>query len=92
MTDVQQTVSTPAEATLLANGLVKLYQDIMAAKASGASGTALITAAVAASIADLGNAMGGLTNIGSEVSAEPIGVAEAFVIAGINLARDLSNK
>lgn len=92
MPDVSQTVTTPPESTLLANGLTKLYSDIVAAKKSGATGSGLVTAAVTAAIADLEPALVGIGGESAEVSAEPVGVAEAFAIAGFNLARQLTGK
>lgn len=92
MTDVQQTVSTPQESTALANGLVKLFNDILAAKKSGASGVALVTDAVTSSIADLEPALAGISNESGEIKSQPIGVVEAFVIAGMQLGRQLTNK
>lgn len=92
VTDTQQTVTTPPESTALANGLAKLYMDIVAAKKGGASGTALVTAAVTASVADLEPALVGISAEAGEVSAEPVGVAEAFAIAGFTVARGLTGK
>lgn len=92
MTDVQQTISTPAESTALANGLSKLVLDIIAAKKGGATGAGLVTAAVTAAIADLEGALVGISGESAEIASEPVGVAEAFAIAGFSVARTLTGK
>jgi len=92
MTDVSQTVSTPASATSLANGVEKLLLDLIAAKKAGATGVALATEAVTLAIADLEPALSGLAGLGAEVAAEPLGVAEALALAGFGVARALTGK
>ncbi len=92
MTDVNQTVSTPAASTALANGLQKLFLDILAAKKGGATGLALVTEAVTLAIADLEPALATISSESAEVKAEPVGVAEAFMIAGFGVARSLTGK
>jgi hypothetical protein len=92
MTDVQESVSVPQDSSVIANAVAKLTQDIMAAKASGATGVALISEAVTASVTDLAAALPAVGGVGAEASAEPIGVAEAFTIAGFKVARALTGK
>ena len=92
MTDISQTVSTPPETTALANGLANVYLAIVAAKKAGATGAALVTTAVGATIADLEAPLTGLSGLAGEISAEPVGVAEAFAIAGFTVARSLTGK
>lgn len=92
MTDVSQTISTPAESTLLANGILKVFADILAAKKAGASGAGLVTAAVTASIADLEAPLVGIGAEAGEMAAEPLGVAEAFMLAGVQFARLMTGK
>jgi hypothetical protein len=92
MTDVEQTVSTPAASTSLANGLEKLFLDLVAAKKAGASGLALLTEAVSLAVADLEPALAGVAGVGAEVAAEPVGVAESFALAGFGVARALTGK
>lgn len=90
--EVQETVSVPADSDKLAMAVEKLVEDVMAAKASGATGVALVTDAVSAAIQDLGGALPAAGGIGTEVAEAPIGVAEAFSLAGFKLARKLSGK
>lgn len=92
MPDTQVSVSLPAESAALAGGLQKLFLDILAAKNGGATGVALVTAAVTAAIADLEPALAGVGALAGEAAAEPVGVAEAFALAGFAVVRALSNK
>lgn len=90
--EVQVQVSLPKESAALAQGLQKVFMDIVNAKKAGATGVALATAAVTASIADLEPAIAGIAALGDEVSAAPVGVAEAFSMAGFGVARQLTGK
>lgn len=92
MADTQVQVSLPAETAALSQGLQKLFLDIVAAKKSGATGAALVTDAVTATIADLEGALAGIGGLSGEIAAEPVGVAEAFAIAGFGVVRALSGK
>lgn len=92
MTDVNESVAVPPGSSALANGLAKLFTDILAAKKSGLTGVALITAGVTSAIADLEPALVSIGTVESEVVAEPIGVAEAFALAGFQVARTLTGK
>jgi len=92
MTDVQEQVSVPADSSGLANALAKLATDLVAAKKSGATGVALVTDAVSLAIADLAGALPDAAGMSGEIAAEPIGVAEAFAIAGFQVARSLTGK
>lgn len=91
MTDIQETVAVPQSSAALAAALGKFTQDLIAAKKSGVTGAAWIAAAAVAAV-DLEPVIGAISGIGAEVSAEPIGVAEAFTIAGFNVARALTGK
>lgn len=92
MTDVQVSVPEPQESAALAQGLQKVFLDIVAAKKAGLTGVALATAAVTASIADLEPALTGIAGLSGEMAAEPIGVAQAFTNAGFGVARVLTGK
>lgn len=92
MIDVQESVAVPASASAIANALSKFAEDALAAKKSGLTGTALVAAIGASAIADLATAITAFSTVSGEVTAEPIGVAEAFVIAGIQVARSLTGK
>ena len=90
--EVQESVSVPANSDKLAMSVEKLVEDIQAAKASGATGASLLTAEVSAAISDLAGALPAAGGVGAEVQAAPLGVAEAFVLAGFRLARKLTGK
>jgi hypothetical protein len=92
MAEMNESVSVPEHAGKLSDALAKFVLDIIAAKKSGASGVALVAAIGSAAISDLGGALDDVTNIGGEIGSEPIGVAEAFSIAGFKVARSLSGK
>jgi hypothetical protein len=87
--DVSQTILTPPESTALANAIQKLFLSLIAAKKAGATGAQLATDAVVLSVATIEPILAGLTGIPGEVLVEPVGVAEAFAIAGFGIARTL---
>lgn len=92
MTDSQQTVSVPQNSYTLAQALAKFTTDVLAAKSRGLSGASLIEAIGADAISDLAGAFPSAQGAVSEASQEPIGVAEAFTLAGFQVARSLTGK
>lgn len=92
MTDVSQSVSLPQESAALAGAVQSLVLAIVAAKKGGATGLALVTASVGAAVADLEPALANVGAFSSELASEPIGVAEAFSVAGFGVARALTGK
>lgn len=92
MTDVAQTVSTPASSTALANGIQALILALVASKKAGLTGSALVTAAVGAAISDLEPGLAVIGGLSGEMTAEPIGVAEAFTLAGFGTVRSMTGK
>ena len=92
MNDVALTVQVPPNTSALAQGIAALFATIIANTKGGASPLIQITEDVTAAIGDLAPALANVTAIGSEASAEPIGVAEAFSIAGFQVARSLTGK
>lgn len=86
----QESVSVPAGSAALAAGLQKLIGSVIANhKALSGQALAEVSADVTAAVADLGPVLSQLGMIGDEVKADPIAVAEAFVIAGAEVAKSL---
>lgn len=92
MTDVQETVSVPQGSDALAQGIRKLVVAVVTAHKTGGGLAIEALADVQAAIADIGPALTSAGLIGSEFSASPLGVVEAFVLAGVGAARDLTGK
>jgi hypothetical protein len=91
MSDVNEAVAVPQNSSEIASALSAFIGALLAAKKAGASGAGFIAAAGVA-IADLEPCITAISGVGAEVAAEPIGVAEAFAIAGFQLARSASGK
>jgi hypothetical protein len=91
MTDIQESVAVPPDSSAIANALSQFVGALVTAKKSGASGAAFIASAGAA-LVDLEPCIAAISGVGGEVAAEPIGVAEAFGVAGFQLARSLTGK
>jgi hypothetical protein len=89
--DTQETLAVPQNADAIAESLEAFVAALIAAKKSGASGAAFIAAAGAA-IVQLEPCITAISGVGAEVAAEPLGVAEAFAIAGFKLGRAVTGK
>ena len=92
MTDVNEQVAVPQNSSVISQALVKLVSDLVANQKAGLTGISLVTADISATISDLVGALGSLGGVAGEFAVEPIGVAEAFAVAGFELARSLSGK
>lgn len=92
MTDATQTVSVPQNSNKLAQSLAKFTADVIAAKAKGLTGVALAAELGTDAISDLAGALPAVSGIEGEAAAEPIGVAEAFTLAGFQVARQFTGK
>lgn len=86
------TLSVPVASAQVGQALVKLVLDIHSVQKSGATGLALLTQEVSIAIGDLAASVGAFSQVGQEFGADPLGVAEAFTVAGFDLARKLSAK
>jgi hypothetical protein len=91
MTDVNESVAVPQNSATVANALAAFTNALLAAKKAGASGASFIAAA-GASLVDLEPCIAAIGGVGSEVGSEPLGVAEAFSIAGFQVARTQTGK
>jgi hypothetical protein len=79
----------PKAAASLSDGLKKLVLAVVA-NHKGAPGAALeIAADIQEAVKDLGPALASAGMLSGEVAADPIGVAEAFAVAGFELAKGL---
>ena len=92
MTDTAQTVSTPPNSAALAQQLAKFTLALFAAKKAGKTGLDLAAAIGEEAFSDFSGALPEVSGAEGEVTSEPIGVAEAFAIAGFQVARSLTGK
>lgn len=92
MVDQAQSVSVPQDAGQVAQALAKFTLDLVAALKAGGGTLVIASEAVTLAVADLAPVIGVLAGVGAEAAAEPIGVAEAFAIAGFQVARGLNGK
>lgn len=90
--DVSQSVAVPPNSSALSQALAKFVLDCIAAQKAGGGTLAVGSKDVEAAIGDLSPALANLSAEGTEAQAEPIGVAEAFTIAGFQVARSLTGK
>lgn len=91
--EVQEQVSLPAGAHALADGLKSLVLAVVANhKALSGSVMAEVSADVTAAVGALGPSLSQLGLLGSELKADAVGVAEAFAIAGFEVAKGLLSK
>lgn len=86
----QESVSVPAASNALAQGLKKLVLAVVANhKALAGSPLAEVSADVTAAVASLAPALALVGALDDEAKADPFGMAEAFVIAGLDVAKGL---
>lgn len=88
-TTVQEAVSVPAGSDALAVGVKKLLLAVVAAHKAGGGALVEIPADVAAAVSTLGPALSQVGLVGGEVAVDPIGVAEALALAGLETAKVL---
>jgi len=87
---VQETVSVPKGSDALAQGLKKLVLAVVANhKAAAGSVLTEVSADVTAAVADLGPVLGQLGLLSGEAKADPVGLAEAFIVAGLDATKAL---
>lgn len=88
--ETQEQVMVPQESNTLAQGLKKLVLAVLANhKALSGSMMAEVSADVTAAVADLGPVLGGLGMLSDEMKADPLGMVEAFMVAGLDVAKVL---
>jgi hypothetical protein len=92
MTDVQKSVSVPASSSQLADGLCALATAIIANHKAGGGAAVELSKDVVSAVGALSGPLAALANLGGEIKAEPLGVAEAFALAGFTLARTLKGE
>lgn len=91
MEQAQVTVSVPAGSKALADGIKTLVASVIAQHKAHPGGIVEIGTDIVEAVKDLGPALTKVGAIGEEVSLDPIGVGEAFAIAGFELGRELKN-
>lgn len=90
--DVEVTESVPQGSQALSDGIKKLVVAVVKNHQAGLGAVGEVSADVAEAVKDLGPALASIGLIGDELKAEPLGVAEAFAIAGFGAARELTGK
>ncbi len=84
--------TVPSGADGLASALASLVGALVKNHKDGGGLAVELSKDVGEALKDLSLIVASLPGVGSELSSAPIGVAEAFVIAGFKVARDLSGK
>lgn len=92
MSDVTEQVSVPANSDALANALADLSNQLIADHKAGGGAVVEVSADAIALVKAAQGALGAAMGIGPEAKAEPLGVAEAFVLAGFKVARAQTGK
>lgn len=87
MEQVQKVVSLPAGSAALADGVAKLFKAVVANHKAGGGAIVELSADVMEAVKDLGPVMKDVGLLDDEAKADGLGVAEAFVLAGIEVAR-----
>lgn len=90
MSNVQVTVSVPAESQALALAVKTLVLAIVANAKAGGGVIVEVSADVTAAVGAVVPALAGIGALGTELSTDPIGLAEAFVLAGVETAKTLA--
>lgn len=90
---VQEQVSVPKSADGLAKAVADLAKQLVADhKAAGGSLPVELSTDAIALVKDLQSGLAAAGGIGAELAEAPIGVAEAFTLAGFDVARSLTGK
>jgi hypothetical protein len=92
MADTNVTIMEPAGSAALATGISNLLVAVVAAHKAGGGTTVEIGADLAAVVAALGPALSSAGLIGAELTAEPIGVAQAFADGAFKAIRTITGK
>lgn len=87
--ETQVTITVPKASAALAAALGKAVQDGIKAKQSGDSGAKLVLDEVEVAINDLAGAAIAAPQVGADVQADALGVAEAFVVQGFEVAKQI---
>jgi hypothetical protein len=92
MADVQKSVAVPSSSSGLADALCTLALAVIANHKAGGGAAVELSKDVVAAVGALSGPLTSLASLGDEVKAEPLGVAEAFALAGFQLARSLKGE
>lgn len=92
MTDGNHNEVVPQSSDKVADSLAELTLAIIANHKAGGGAVVEASADVMAAVSKLSGALAAVSGVGAEISAEPIGVIEAFVLAGFKVGRTLTGK
>lgn len=92
MIDGNHNEVVPQSSDKVADSLAELTLAIVANHKAGGGAVVEASADVMAAVKGLSAALGAFSGIEAEAAAEPIGVIEAFVLAGFKVGRTLTGK